>query len=70
MPTSAPVFPPASQMEVLYSAADIANRVAELGREIIADYDGQSTGHPLVLIGVLKGAAIFLSDLARAITIT
>ena len=45
----------------------IADRVAEIGRQITADYEGQSTGHPLVLIGVLKGAAIFLSDLARAI---
>ena len=45
------------------------SRVAEIGRQITADYEGQSTGHPLVLIGVLKGAAIFLSDLARAIRI-
>ncbi len=43
--------------------------MAEIGRQITADYEGQSTGHPLVLIGVLKGAAIFLSDLARAISI-
>ncbi len=69
MPTSTPAFPPASQMEVLYSAAAIAERVAELGRQISAEYAGQTTGHPLVLIGVLKGAAIFLSDLARAIQI-
>jgi len=69
MPTSTPAFPPASQMDILFSTDQIAKRVAEIGREITADYEGQSTGHPLVLIGVLKGAAIFLSDLARAISI-
>ncbi len=56
-------------MDVLVSTQQIADRVAELGKQITEDYNGQSTGHPLVLIGVLKGAAIFLSDLARAITI-
>ncbi len=70
MPPSTPtVFPPASQMQVLFSAKQIADRVAELGRQISADYINQPTGQPVVLIGVLKGAAIFLSDLARAITI-
>src|SRR5580693_4342416 len=69
MSTSTPAFPPAAQMDVLFSATEIADRVAELGQQITADYEGQSKDHPLVLIGVLKGAAIFLSDLARAITI-
>ena len=41
----------------------IADRVAALGRQIKADYQGQQ----LVLIGVLNGAFIFLADLARAI---
>src|SRR5579884_2494616 len=67
--TAAAAFPPAVDMEVLVSQKQISDRVAELGRQITADYNGQSTGHPLVLIGVLKGAAIFLSDLARAIRI-
>src|ERR1017187_6047796 len=72
MPTSTfavppPAFPSADQMDVLVSQTQIAERVAEIGRQITADYGGQSTGYPLVLIGVLKGAAIFLSDLARAI---
>ncbi len=65
MPTSAPVFPPATGMEVLLSTSQIAARVAELGRDITSDYAEKS----VVLIGVLKGAAIFLSDLARAIEI-
>ena len=72
MPTSTfafppPAFPSADQMEILVSQTQIAERVAEIGRQITADYGGQSTSYPLVLIGVLKGAAIFLSDLARAI---
>ena len=50
-------------MEVLFSKSKIADRVHAIGAQISADYAGQS----VVLIGVLKGAAIFLSDLARAI---
>ena len=50
-------------MEVLFSAQQIADRVREIGKQISADYAGQS----IVMIGVLKGAAIFLSDLARSI---
>ena len=69
MPTSTPVFPPAAEMEVLYSTPEIACRVSEIGHQIAEDYAGQTTGHTIVLIGVLKGAAIFLSDLARAIKI-
>jgi hypoxanthine phosphoribosyltransferase len=42
---------------------DIQKRVAELGRQITADYpEGE-----LVLVGILKGAFIFVADLARAI---
>lgn len=50
---------------VLFSSEQIAARTAELGRQIDADYAGQS----VVLVGVLKGAAIFLADLARNITV-
>jgi hypoxanthine phosphoribosyltransferase len=50
-------------MEVLFSKSQIAERVSAIGAQITNDYAGQS----IVLIGVLKGAAIFLSDLARAI---
>ena len=70
MPTTAPsVFPPASQMNVLFSADQIAARIAVLGKQIDADYGSLHSDQPIVLIGVLKGAAIFLSDLARAISI-
>ena len=63
MQTSTPAFPPASEMEVLISKQQIADRTREIGAQITADYAGRS----VVLIGVLKGAAIFLADLARAI---
>jgi len=58
-------FPSASTMDILFTQAEIAERVRAIGEEISADYAGES----VVLIGVLKGAAIFLADLARAITV-
>jgi hypoxanthine phosphoribosyltransferase len=58
-------FPPSSGMEVLLSRQEIADRVSTLGAQITQDYAGRS----VVLIGVLKGAAIFLADLARAIQV-
>jgi hypoxanthine phosphoribosyltransferase len=50
-----------ADLKVLISREDIAKRVHELGEQITKDFSGQS----VVLVGVLKGAAIFLSDLAR-----
>ena len=50
-------------IEVMYSAEQISARVAELGAQITIDYAEKD----LVLIGVLKGSVIFLSDLMRAI---
>jgi hypoxanthine phosphoribosyltransferase len=54
-----------AQPPVLISRDAIADRVRELGAEIDRDLAGES----VLLVGVLKGAAIFLSDLARAIKI-
>lgn len=48
---------------VVVTAASVAERVEELGQEIAADYAGR---RPL-LVGVLKGAFMFMADLARAI---
>ncbi len=48
---------------IVVSEADLQRRVRELGEQITADY----AGRPPLLIGVLKGACFFLSDLARAI---
>jgi hypoxanthine phosphoribosyltransferase len=52
-----------SALRPLISAEQIQKRVAEMGREIAADYPEG----PLRLIAILKGACFFLSDLARAI---
>ena len=49
--------------EVLLSAEQIKTRVAELGAQIAHDYRGKE----VILIGILKGACLFLSDLMRAI---
>src|SRR5271169_4105969 len=52
-----------SELKVLISRDEISKRVAELGAEITRDFVGQ----PVILVGVLKGSAIFLADLAREI---
>ncbi|NLV55911.1 MAG: hypoxanthine phosphoribosyltransferase [Acidimicrobiales bacterium] len=49
--------------EPVVTEAEIRERIAALGREITADYAGRA---PL-LVGVLKGAFVFMADLARAI---
>jgi len=51
--------------ETLVSADDLQRRVRELGEEISRDYEGRD----LVMIGVLKGAVLFLADLMRALTV-
>jgi hypoxanthine phosphoribosyltransferase len=53
------------KMAVLLTAQQIESRIKELADAISADYEG----HKILLIGVLKGAVIFLSDLARHLTI-
>ena len=50
-------------LETLFSEQQIQERIKELGAQITRDYAGKN---PL-LIGVLKGACFFLSDLLRAI---
>lgn len=52
---------------VLVSADKLAVRVRELGEQITADYANVLDDQPLVLIGVLKGAFVFLADLVRSI---
>src|SRR5688500_7708031 len=49
--------------EVVVSEADLRRRIAELGAEITVDY----ADRPPLLVGVLKGAFVFMSDIARAI---
>ncbi|MBN1461891.1 MAG: hypoxanthine phosphoribosyltransferase [Armatimonadetes bacterium] len=50
---------------VAISAEQIGQRVHEIGAQIRQDY--QDRGQPLLLVGVLRGAALFVADLARAI---
>lgn len=50
-------------LEVLLSEEQIKTRIAELGKQIAADYADKE----LVLVGVLKGSCVFMSDLMRAI---
>jgi hypoxanthine phosphoribosyltransferase len=49
--------------DVVVSEERIRTRVGELGAEITADYQGR----PPLLVGVLKGAFMFMADLARRI---
>ncbi len=59
-PEGGPIIP-------LLSAPTIADRIAEMGRQIADDY--RDVGEDLVLLAVLKGSVIFLADLARAISL-
>ena len=49
---------------VLISEQEIAGKVAELARQVDADY----VGREVLLVGVLKGAVMFMADLARALS--
>lgn len=49
--------------KVLVTEEQIANRIEELAREIEEKYEGKD----LLLVGVLKGAVMFMADLSRAI---
>ena len=51
------------RFEVLLSRSQIAERVAQLGRDISRDH----AESPPILLGVLKGSFVFLADLIRAI---
>jgi hypoxanthine phosphoribosyltransferase len=51
--------------EVLVTPEDLTRRLAELGAEISRDYEGRD----LVMVGVLKGAVMFIADLMRELTV-
>jgi hypoxanthine phosphoribosyltransferase len=53
------------KLKLLFSKKEIAETVARLAKEISTDYADKR----IVLIGVLKGAFIFLADLVRQLTI-
>lgn len=50
---------------VLLSAEDLSSRIAEIGAKITEDYAGKE----ILMIGVLRGAVIFMADLARTIKV-
>jgi hypoxanthine phosphoribosyltransferase len=50
---------------VIVSSDDLQARIAELGARISVDY----AGRPPLLVGVLKGAFMFMTDLSRAISL-
>ena len=51
--------------KTLISEEELKQRIKELGREITRDYAGQE----ILMIGVLRGAVIFMADLSRAIKV-
>lgn len=51
---------------ILLDKEVLANRIHELGDEISKDYAGEE----VMLVGILKGASVFLSDLIRQISLT
>ena len=50
---------------VLFSESQLNDKVTELGKRISEDYKGKNP----ILLGILKGSYVFLSDLARKVTI-
>ncbi len=53
------------QMEVLFDREELKNKVAELGSKITEEYRGRE----VLVVGILKGAFIFMADLIREIQI-
>ncbi len=53
--------------EILFTEDEIAARVAEMGERITRDYAGRAEDGGIVMISVLRGAAMFMADLARKI---
>ena len=50
-------------IDVMISEEEIANKVKELAKQIEKDYEGEQ----LLVVGILKGASVFVSDLIRKI---
>ena len=67
-PGQPPELYPGDIKSVLLTEEQIQARIAELGAQIGEDYrDLSATSGDLLLITVLKGAVLFVTDLARAI---
>ena len=59
---------PTPELEVLITEEEIKKRVSELARQISDDYQADGV-EEIYILGVLRGAFIFLSDLSRQLTI-
>lgn len=53
------------KIKVMLSEEELAERIKELGAEISKDYEGEE----IFLVGILKGAAFFATELAKRITV-
>ena len=53
--------------EIIFTEDEIAARVAEMGEEITRDYAERASNEGVVMISVLRGAAMFMADLVRQI---
>lgn len=51
--------------KILISESEIQEAIAKAGKEISDSYDGR----PILLVSILKGAFVFMADLARSITV-
>ena len=67
MPAPTAELYPGDIKSVLLSEEQIHAKTAELAELIAADYRGGDSGQDLLLVTVLKGAVMFVTDLARAI---
>ncbi|OZM70888.1 hypoxanthine phosphoribosyltransferase [Amycolatopsis antarctica] len=54
---------------VLVTEQQINDKIAELAEEVAADYPVGEQGSDLLLVGVLKGAVMFMTDFARALPV-
>ena len=52
-------------IDVMISEEEIAKKVEELAKQIEKDYEGEQ----LLVVGILKGASVFVSDLIRKINL-
>ncbi|WP_092876749.1 hypoxanthine phosphoribosyltransferase [Izhakiella capsodis] len=55
-------------VDIMIPEQEIARRIAELGKQITADY--RDRGTEMVLVGLLRGSFIFMADLCRVIEVS
>ncbi len=60
---------PGDIASVLISERQLRCRITELAQQVAADFQAEQSNGDLLLVGVLKGAVMFMTDLARALPI-